>query len=166
MPKETEALTSASAITETAAKVRLARQARNEWHVTIPPGIPPETLLRPDYWKHVTHLFRVGDNDGRGGDIIAVCEDRSWRATFEIRDIGPYHMNLVILKPDSDGVCWFDKLSDLADETTTHYVKWIAPGAVRWGVKRKSDDETIESGFEHKALAKVWMHKHCADIAA
>ena len=165
MPKTPEASEPIRAINEAVANVRLSRSARNEWLVTIPAGTFPETLLRPDYWKHVTHRFRIGENDGKGGDIIAICADRTWRANYEIRDIGPLHMTLVILKPDSDGVCRYGGEGDLTMETETHYVEWINIGNMH-AVRRKSDKEIMKNRFQSEQLAAAWMHKQYPGIAA
>ena len=158
-PKADEPVRHVRAISED--RINFSRSVRNEWIVRVPAGTLPEDLLLPEYWKHVVQAkrFKAGD------DIIARCEDRSWRANYEIRDVGPLHATLAILKPDSDGVCWFGKIADLPLETDTHYVEWINIGNLH-AVKRKSDKEIIEKGFRTAEAAAVWMHKHCAAIAA
>ena len=153
------------AIGETAAAIEPTRSAHGEWSVTIPAGTPPEALLRPEYWKHVTHKFTVGARKGIGDDIIAVCADRTWRATYEIRDIGPTDMTLVILKPGADGVCWYDGEGDLSLETKTHYVEWVNIGTLHT-VRRKSDKEFAKKRCQSAQIAAAYMHKHYGDIAA
>ena len=74
-------------------------------------------------------------------------------------------MTLALLKPDSDGVCWFNKLCALSMETETHYVEWINIGTMHT-VRRKSDKEIIEQRFRTPELAAAWMHKHLAGMAA
>ena len=165
MPNETETSAPIRSISETAANISPVRSARNEWMVTIPAGTPPEALLRPDYWKHVTHRFRVGANDGKGGDIIAICADRTWRANYEIRDIGPLHMTLVILRTDSDGVCRYGGEGDLPLETKTHYVEFINIGHMH-AVRRKSYKEITKNRFQSEQLAATYMHETYPDIAA
>lgn len=142
-------------------RITFSRSVRNEWIVTVPAGTLPEDLSVPEYWKHVVQAkrFKAGD------DIIARCEDRTWRATYEIRDVGPQHATLAILKPDSDGVCRFGKIVDLAKDTDTHYVEWINIGT-KHVVKRKSDGEIIEKGFKTSEAATAWMHEHVMKIAA
>ena len=142
-------------------RITFSRSVRNEWIVTVPAGTLPEDLSVPEYWKHVVQAkrFKAGD------DIIARCEDRTWRATYEIRDVGPQHATLAILKPDSDGVCRFGKIADLSLETGTHYVKFIN-NVYKHGVRRKSDDELVEKNFENAELAAAWMHEHIKKIAA
>ncbi len=142
-------------------RITPAPSVRTEWIVTVPAGTQPEDLCQPEYWKHVS----VSKGLKAGDDIIARCEDRSWRANYEIRDIGPQHATLAILQPDADGVCRFDKIDDLAKKTATHFVEWINIG-VKHVVKRKSDGVIVESGFRTSELAADWMHSHCAKIAA
>ena len=142
-------------------RIILARSAHNTWNVRVPVGTLPEDLLNPEYWKHVAQASRFKPGD----DIVARCEDRTWRAHYEIRDVGTLHASLALLKPDSDGVCWFDNLIDLPMENETHYVEWVNVG-VGAVVKRKSDKETIEKGFSTKERAAEWMHRHVKAIAA
>jgi len=142
-------------------RINFSRSVRTEWIVRVPAGTLPEDLCSPEYWKHVVQAkrFKAGD------DIIARCEDRSWRADYEIRDVGPLHATLALLKRDSDGICWFDKIAALPTETDTHYVEWINIGNLH-AVRRKSDKEIIEKGFRTAEAAAKWMAMHCAAIAA
>lgn len=143
-------------------RINLSRSDHTDWNFSVPVGTPPEVLCQPDYWKHVAG----GNKKIRPRDIVhAECEDRSWSATYTVRDVGPYHIALMILKPDSDGVCRFDHMADLAKETDTHYVAWVNIGTMHT-VRRKSDKEIIEKGFRTPELAAAWMHQHCAAIAA
>lgn len=160
MPEDTPAPPQVRAISED--RLMFARSDHTEWHFSAPAGTLPEVLLQSDYWKHVAGSNKpVKERD----IIVAECEDRSWMATFTVRDIGPHHIKLAIVKPDSDGVCWFNKVDDLSLETETHYVKWVNIGDMHV-VKRKSDNETIENRFRTPELAAAWMHKHIRDIAA
>ncbi len=160
MPEDTPAPPPVRAISED--RLTFARSDHTEWHFSAPAGTLPEVLLQSDYWKHV-----AGSNKRvKARDIIvAECEDRSWMATYTVRDVGPYHIKLAILKPENDGVCWFNKIDDLSSETETHYVEWINIGDM-YVVRRKSDREIIENRFRTPELAAAWMHKHIRDIAA
>ena len=160
MPKEAEALTPVRAISETAANVRLTHQARNHFEVTIPFGTDPETLLQPGYWKHLTHRFKNGNS------ITAYCEDRSWHATYEVRDIGPQHMTLVIVKADADGVCRYGS-DDLPETETGRHRVLYAPGS-QWYIQRVSDHVNVSQGktFTTKTAAKAWLGQYLKDIAA
>ena len=157
-PKADDPVRHVRAISED--RINLSRSVRNEWIVRVPAGTLPEDLTQPEYWKHVVQAkrFKAGD------DIIARCEDRTWRASYEIRDVGPLHATLAILKPDSAGVCWFAKIDELAKDSDTHYVEWLNIGTM-YVVKRKSDGEIIEQKFRTPELAAAWMHKHIEKIA-
>lgn len=150
-------------------RVTLSRSARAEWTVSVPSGTAPEDLLNPEYWKHIAAAlkFNAGDAKGRiGDDVLAICEDRSWRALYEVRDVGPTHITLSLVAPGKDGVCrYVNPVKDLALETDTHYVKWINIGH-KHAVCRKSDNEIIEKGFKTAQQGAAWMHKHCEQIAA
>lgn len=143
-------------------RVSFSRSAYTDWHFLAPAGTLPVDMLKPDGWKHIT-----GSNHKiKARDVIhAECEDRSWIATFTVRDVGPLHISLAILKPDADGVCWFNKVTGLSLETATHYVKWVNIGDM-YAVRRKSDDEIIENRFRVPEAAAAWMHKHVASVAA
>ena len=160
MPQDTPAPHHARAIS--ADRLTFARSDHTDWHFSAPAGTLPEGLLRPDYWKHV-----AGSNKHvKARDVVhAECEDRSWMATYTVRDVGQYHIKLAILAPDADGVCWFNRVDDLSPSTETHYVEWINIGTM-YVVRRKSDKEIIENRFKTKELAAAWMHKHIRAIAA
>ncbi len=149
--------TTALSLQETTANVRLSRSARNEWQVDVPAGTEPESLLEPGYWKHIATRFKKGD------DIVAVCVDRTWRATYEIRDIGPHYMVLAIVKHGVDGVCRYGG-AQVTQEGNLQ-VSWIAPGS-KWGVRRSSDNEIIRSKFETRESAEAWLAGHLRDMAA
>ena len=160
MPKTPEALPPVRAISED--RLNFSRADHTDWNFSVPAGTPPEALLNSEYWKHVAG----GSKRIRPRDIIhAECEDRSWSATYTVRDVGPYHIKLAILVPDSDGVCRFDKLAGLSTKTDTHYVEWINIGTM-YVVRRKSDREIIEQKFRTPELAATWMHEHIRKIAA
>jgi len=90
--------------------------------------------------------------------------DRTWRATYEIRDTGPHHMVLAIVKHDADGVCRYGG-SDGGTQEGNLQVSWIAPGA-KWGIRRSSDNEIIKSKFETRESAEAWLAGHLRDMAA
>ncbi len=143
-------------------RITYSRSDHTDSNFSVPSGTLPEDLLQSDYWKHVAS----GNKKIRPRDLIhAECEDRSWLATYTVRDVGPLHIKLALLKPDSDGVCWFNRIEDLSQETASHYVEWINIGTM-YVVRRKSDKEIIEKKFKTPESAAAWMHKHCAEIAA
>lgn len=138
------------------------RSDSTDWNFSVPAGTLPEDLLQPDYWKHVA----AGGKTVKARDRIhAECEDRSWMASYTVRDVGPLHIRLALLAPDSDGVCWFNQVTNLPLESATHYVEWGGIGQLHV-VRRKSDKDIIEKRFKTPEAAAAWMHKHCADIAA
>ena len=142
-------------------RLHFERSARTPWLARPPAGTLPEDLLDPAYWKHLAQERGI-----KVLDIInVVCEDNRWAAQYLVRDVGPYHAKLVIMKPDSAGVCWFEEITGLPQETKTHIVAWTTP-TTKWGVKRKSDNETVEAKFETPQLAAAWMHEHIKEIAA
>ena len=158
MPETTQA--PVRAISED--RLTFSRSDHTPWTFSVPAGTPPEALLQADYWKHVAGSNKkVKPRD----TITAECEDRSWMAWYTVRDVGPYHIKLAILKPDSSGVCWFNLMADLPLETETHKVEWINIGTMHV-VRRKSDNEIIEKRFKTPELAAAWMHKHIRSIAA
>ena len=160
MPKTAEETGTVRAAAD--GRMNLSRADHTDWNYSVPAGTPPEALLQSEYWRHVAG----GSWKVKPRDVIHVeCEDRSWSATYTVRDIGPHHIKLAILKPDADGVCRFDTAGDLPLTTETHRVEWINIGTMHT-VRRNSDDEIVEKGFRTPQLAAVWMHEHCKKIAA
>ena len=160
MPEETEAPRQVRPFTGD--RMHFVRSARTDWTYDARAGTLPEDFLQSENWKNIVG----GTKKIEARDIIHVeCEDRSWLATYTVRDVGPDYLKLALLKPDSDGVCWFDRAVDLPLETATHYVKWGNIGTLHT-VQRKSDKKIIEKRFNTPEAAAAWMHKHCADIAA
>ena len=165
MPNEPEA--PIRAISETLANLRLSRAARNEYEVTISAGTEPEALLQPEYWRHLAHRFMADWKARKTADILAVCEDRTWRAYYEIRDVGPLHLTLAIMKTDSDGVCRYGLggLDDRAEETSDGYRIGFSPG-IKYYVQRISDKEKIAKNCETREVTEARLEQHLKEIAA
>ena len=143
-------------------RLNFSRADHTDWTFIVPAGTPPETLLNSECWKHIAGSNKkIKPRDV----IIAECEDRSWMATYTVRDVGPYHIKLAIVKPDSSGVCWFNAKTDLPLETETHKVEWVNIGDMHV-VRRKSDNEIVENRFRTPELAAAWMDRHLKKIAA
>ncbi len=143
-------------------RINFSRADHTDWNFSVPAGTPPETLLGPEYWKHVA----AGNKIIKPRDVIhAECEDGSWAATYSVRDVGPYHIKLAIFKQGADGVCRFDSPDDLPVKTASHRVEWVNIGTLHT-VRRNSDNVIVEKGFRTPQLAAAWMHSHCAKIAA
>ncbi|HUU44207.1 MAG TPA: hypothetical protein VM118_00620, partial [Acidobacteriota bacterium] len=142
---------SVRAITED--RINFSRSTRVEWMVRVPINTDAEDLLLPEYWKHVSAAkkFKVGD------DIIAKSEDGTWRAHYEIRDVGPLHATLALLVPGADGVYRYAKSRSLTSADERHEVTWKGP-AHRWVIRRVSDGETIKHGFDARETAEAWMN--------
>ena len=58
----------------------LAETKRNQWFATVPEGVTPEDLLRPDYWAHVARSLRPYD------EIIVANDNCEWRIVLLVED--------------------------------------------------------------------------------
>ena len=115
----------------------------NRWSVVLDEVTPYERMFEGDYWVNVARKLRIGD-------IIEVhAENRSWFAEL-----------YVVAQNDKAAAVVEMRRVDLAgaatveDTASPYYVKWLGPQA-QWGVKRISDNHTMQSGFASKAEAEV-----------
>ncbi len=166
MPEALEA--PVRAISETKAKMRLIRQAKNQYYITVEGTTKPEDVLEPGWWKHIAHLFARDWKNLKDGqeppDVLVVCEDRTWRQNFEVRDVGPLHVKVL---PISD-VCRYGLAAYEDDIKATgqgDYSVFFTPGA-KWIVRRKSDKEDLAKGLETRDVADAWLATYLKKIAA
>ena len=151
MPKKPEEVRRIIALNM--AHIQPLQSAITPWSVTPMIGISAEDLLEPEYWKHVADVLLKPD------DLIwARSQDGSWWAAYMVLYTGPNFAKLHML---SSGT--LEQVMDA--DTETHEVLWISP-SVRYGVKRKSDKETIKDGFETKAEAADWLNQNIRQLAA
>ena len=147
------------AISETKANMRLVRQAKNDYHLTVDGTTEPEDLLEPGWWKHIAHLFARDWKNVKSGqeppDLLVVCEDRTWRQSFEVRDVGPYHVKVL---PISDVWRYGLNPREVEPEATDEcdYRVWYTPGA-KWMVQRLRDKENLVKGLLNRDVGDAWL---------
>lgn len=122
----------------------------NRWSVTLDEATAYSRLLESDYWVNVARKLRIGD-------IIEVhAENRTWFAELYVVAHNDKAASVVELRRiDLAGS------TEVEDTTSPYYVKWLGP-AGQWGIKRMSDNQTMQQGLPTKAdaeLAKAQMTK-------
>lgn len=115
----------------------------NRWSVTLDDATAYSRLFESDYWANVARKLRIGD-------IIEVhAENRSWFAELYVVAHNDKAASVVELrKTDLAGT------TEVDDATSPYYVKWLGPQG-QWGVKRVSDNQTMQQSLASKADAEV-----------
>lgn len=130
----------------------LAEHARYVYRLNVPPGVPVERLLDPDYYAHTVGKFKPGFL------IEALAQD------------GTYFANLLVRKVEKTGLhCTLLQVFDLSPKVkpkgkgqTTDY-KIAFGGAHKWRVIRLSDNEVMHHGEPSEGDARVWLDDFLAD---
>ncbi len=163
MPEALEA--PVRAIAEAKAKMRPRRAASVDYDVTIDATTDPDDLFRPEFWKHMAHLFKKDWDNDSPVDVRCRSEDRSWRWDVEVHDVGPHH---VLMKPLGP-ICRYDYRDGLDMEVKEPvpegYSVRYSPAIGYW-VRRLADKERIGEGFKTSAAAKRWLAAYLEKIAA
>lgn len=120
----------------------LAQHAYRTWHINIPHGTNPESLLDPAAWKH--HASQV-----RPLDVIrAFSEDGAWE------------MWMTVLKPEPPAAVYVSKLflarhGEVASkETADLKIEWKGP-ALQFCIIRTSDGEPVRKNLYPKDVAEA-----------
>lgn len=122
----------------------------NRWSVTLDEATSYVRMLESDYWVNVARKLRIGD-------IIEVhAENRTWFAELYVVAQNDKAASVIELrKVDLAGT------TEIEDTASPYYVKWLGPQG-QWGVKRLTDNQTMQQGLASKSdaeLAKAQLTK-------
>lgn len=122
-----------------------AEVLRNQWQITPEFGTPPEALLDPAYWAHVSAKLRPGDI------IVALAEDKSYYSELLVLDAGKLFAKVCELRTV--------KITS-AQMLNVHVpegfeIKFRGPR--KWSVLRGKD--VLKDGME-KQEAERWLTDH------
>lgn len=117
-------------------------------------GTTVNDLLDPTYWKLTARRFQPND------EIRVVPEDGAWRAHLYVTFASATEVFVQVLDHKE-----LTNVDPTKTATDAYVAEWIAP-PVRFGVRRKSDKEVIQSGFPTLEKAVQWMHEHVKARAA
>jgi hypothetical protein len=129
-------------------RIKRAQGAYTVHALTPYAGTTLEDLLDPLYWKLTARRFVPGD------ELRVVPEDGAWYAHLFVTFASISEVFVQEL--------FYKKLVNVDEsqiDTGEYEAKWIAP-PVRFGVRRKSDQEVIKSGFATLDKAVEWMHQN------
>lgn len=110
--------------------------------VVVPPaGTPYEDLLRPEFWTHIGHLFQPGYR------IEVYPEDSAYYAELLVLNAGPRFAQVVELRHVP-----LNATETRVAASAECFVEWAGP-AHRFRVRRQSDGEIMQTGFQTRDLA-------------
>ena len=112
----------------------------------VPVTVPPEAVLRPEFWGDIADHFIVGNT------ITVMPFDMSWRVELLVRDVGMDQVRVELLHKNV-----FDK-PDERDNIGANgfHVEWKNIGE-KYAVVRDSDKAVVAKGFKKKADAIAAM---------
>ena len=143
---ERAAETKAPALPPTQANFSLAESARLAYAMSVPPGVPLDRVLEPDYLKHCASLLRPGYL------IEAAAQDNKWWALMRVRKVSKEEVH-----------CWLlqdvDLEAQLAGPVAASEAdfKVAFAGAHKWRVTRIADGEVMHHGEPSEADARAWL---------
>ena len=115
----------------------------NRWSVTLDEATSYSRMLESDYWVNVARKLRIGD-------IIEVhAENRAWFAELYVVARNEKAASVVELRKTD-----LANTSEVDDPASPYCVRWLGPQG-QWGVKRLSDNQTMQQGLASKADAEV-----------
>jgi hypothetical protein len=127
--------------------VKSAEFMRNVYAVSIPPSVPFNSVLCPEYWVHCTKTLKVGDH------LECLAQDSKWYGELLVGKVGEHAVTV-----------WPIRYVDLASQPKVeaqlpdpaNYVVNLG-GPQRWRVVRLSDKKVIHHGEATEDDAKAWL---------
>lgn len=122
-----------------------AEAKRNQWQVEPEYGTPPEALLDPSYWAHVSAQLRRGDV------IYALSVDNSYFVELLVMDAGKLFAKVCQLR------CIEITPAQMLNVTLPEGFEIKFRGPRKWSVLKGKDvlNENLE-----KAAAEQWLTDH------
>jgi hypothetical protein len=118
---------------------------RNQWHALPEYETPPEALLNPAYWAHVSAKMRRGDI------VYALSQENSWFMELLVLDVGKLfakvcQLRLVNIEP-----------AQMLNVAVPEGFSIKFRGPKKWSVLRGLD---VLKEDMSKAEAETWMSDH------
>ena len=142
--KERGAIDKAPSLPPNSTNVALAEHARLVYRINVPPSVPLDRVMEPDYLKHIAERLKPGFI------VEALAQDGKWFAELLVRKVGKEEVH-----------CWCIRSVDLeasqeaAPAADEYAVKF--GGAHKWRVIRLSDNEVMHHGEPTEADARQWL---------
>lgn len=123
----------------------------------VPPEVPFEAVLRPEFWAHVAPKLRPQD------EIVVSTEDGSWRAELVVRWVRRLAVGVSPLHYKDFAE---EEAAQPAEARDSGFdVEWGGPSH-KWRVVRKSDRAVVKKSLETQAQAEQWVKNHQVAQAA
>lgn len=134
------------------ANLRQAEFVRNVWCVTVPPKVPVDSVLRPEFWQHVAKQFKPYDR------IECRAQDNAWWADLMVSKVEPLAVHVWALSyTDLQSQATQLREQQKASEAQPQYGVSFAPKH-RWRVTRGA--EVIHKDEPTEEAAKAWLEAH------
>lgn len=130
---------------------QLSETVRNQWHAIPEYGTPPEALLTPAYWAHVSAKMRRGDI------VCALSEDNSFFSELLVLDVGKLFAKVCQLR------CVKITQSQMLNIEVPEGYEIKFRGPRKWSVLRGKD--VLKEDME-KPVAEQWLVDHIKAVAA
>lgn len=134
-------------------RFREAEVSRNVWVVVPEHDTSFEDLLQPSYWAHIAEKVRPTDR------IEVYAEDGSYFAELIVRTSTRLSVSVALLRK-VDLETQIEMSSDDGFE-----VKWRGP-YMKHSVIRSKDGASVQTGFDTKEAAIVWLGQNARNLAA
>jgi hypothetical protein len=123
-------------------RLKLAESARQVWRVTVPGGVNPDDLLKPEYWRHVSRKFTVGDL------VEVLAEDWTYFGIGIVRATGK---DGALVQPIQGAALPEPEELEAEDFAIKHI-----PG-LDFVVVRKSDGARVSENHKSRGAAYGWL---------
>lgn len=127
--------------------LKLGEYTRNVWSVTIPPGIPVESVRAPDFWVHCAGVLK------QYGKIECRAQDNAWYAELMVRKVESQAVHVWVLN-------YVDLTAQAAPKTAVtadDYAVTFGGPKHLWRVVRLADKQVIHTGEASEAEAADWL---------
>lgn len=122
-----------------------ADYVRTVYCATIPSGIEPEDLAKPEFWAHIGSQLRPWDR------IDAIAEDGSYFAELLVLSATSTDAQVIILSKRKIAFVQKGEVDLLRDYEVSH------TPATNWRVVRKTDRRTLKEGLPTRHDAVTWV---------
>lgn len=133
-----------------------AEFVRNIMTATVPPGVPFESVLAPDFWAHCASKVRPYTK------IELRAQDNAWYGELMVRKVEPQAVHVWAL-------CYVDLASQAAPKvaaTAEDFSVTFGGPKHLWRIVRNADKTVIHYGEANEADAKAWLDAYLSKAAA
>lgn len=127
--------------------IQQAEFTRNTWSITVPPRVPFQSVMAPEFWTHVTRRIKQYDH------IEIRAQDNAWWAHLMVAKVEDLAAHMWVLNHAALSI---QTMEAAAPDAKDYVVRHGGPNH-QWRIIRLSDKAVIHHGEPTEEDAKKWL---------